>query len=179
VPLDDSQGSGAPRAGADRRAFRLKTREKTALTHRRFTTVALLIMAITSVTRPGSSAEWQPPQEPEMWQQIRQTLQREGMIAESAWIFFGSLENDTTLAAEYLSNPRATDNGTAFDGLLLLKRSETKEGTPPGWTARPLSMRAICSEGRLERQGADGAWSDYSGRPDTAAKVSWICQQDR
>lgn len=94
-------------------------------------------MAITSVTRPGYSAEWKPPQEPEMWQQIRQTLQTKGIIAESAWIFFGSLENDTKLAAEYLSNPRATDNGTAFDGLLLLKRSQTKEGTPPGGLRAP------------------------------------------
>ena len=134
-------------------------------------------MALSAVAIPGRSAEWQPPREPESWGQIRQTLEREGVITKRPWVFFGSLENDTTLAAEYLSNLRASGSNTSFDGLLLIKRSDPDVSTSPNWIARPLTMRAICSEGRLERQGADGAWSDYSGRADTAAKVHWICQQ--
>ncbi len=134
-------------------------------------------MAMSALAVPGHSAEWQPPAEPELWKQIRQKLETKGVIAKRRWIFFGSLENDTTLAAEYLSNLRASDHSTSFDGLLLIQRSPAGKETTPDWRARPLTMRAICSEGRLERLGSDGVWSDYSGRADTAAKVSWICRQ--
>jgi len=147
--------------------------------HRRVATFAGLMMAITSFTPPGRSAEWQPPVEPESWKEIRQDLQTKGVITEKPWLFFGALQNDTTLAAEYLSNLRASDNSTAFDGLLLIKRIQTDEKTSMDWTARPLTMRAICAEGRIERQDADGTWSSYPGRVDTSAKVSWICEQNR
>ena len=150
-----------------------------ALMHRRFATVGLLIAAISAVAAPVRSAEWQPPVEPGSWQQTRENLQTKGVITKKPWIFVGALENDTTLAAEYLSNLRGSDTTTTFDGLLLIKRSQAGAGTSTDWTARALTMRAICAEGRLERQSADGAWSDYSGRADTASKVNWICQQTR
>ena len=150
-----------------------------ALMHRRFATVGLLIAAISAVAAPVRSAEWQPPVEPGSWQQTRENLQTKGVITKKPWIFVGALETDTTLAAEYLSNLRGSDNTTTFDGLLLIKRSQAGAGTSTDWSARALTMRAICAEGRLERQSADGAWSDYSGRADTASKVNWICQQTR
>jgi len=155
------------------------TKHKIVLTHRQFATFALLLMATMSGAHPGRGAEWQPPVEPGSWQETRENLQTKGVITKKPWIFFGALETDTTLAAEYLSNLRSSDSTTTFDGLLLIKRSQAGEGTSTDWTARPLTMRAICQEGRLERQGADGVWSPYPGRADTAAKVSWICQQTR
>ena len=57
-----------------------------------------------------------------------------------------------------------------FDGLLVLKRNPDAE-----WVLRPLVMRALCNEGRLERRNANGEWADYSGREGTADKVEWIC----
>jgi len=147
--------------------------------HRRFATVGLLTAAISAIAPSVHSAEWKPPEEPESWQQVRQRLETKGTVEKSPWIFVGALETDTTRAAEYLSNPRGSDSTTTFDALLLIKRSQSGEERSREWTARPLTMRAICPEGRLERQGADGVWSAYPGRADTAAKVSWICQQTR
>ncbi len=137
------------------------------LAHHVFTTLAMTAIAI-----PALSANWQPPQEPTQWLSVRQSLQSAGTIAVAPWIFFGSLDRESTQAAEYLSNLRAEDGLVEFDGLLLLKRSSASP-----WSVRPLTMRAICREGRLERQQTDGSWEDYSGRPGTREKVDWICQQ--
>jgi len=129
-------------------------------------------IAMTAIAMPTLGALWQPPAEPQHWGQIRETLQGKGLMSQAKWIFFGALENDNTQAAEYLSNLQTSQGAVAFDGLLLLKRAGASE-----WVVRPLKMRAICAEGRLERRGQDGLWSDYSGRPDTARKVEWICRQ--
>ena len=137
-----------------------------------YTRLALRTLAMTAIAMPTLGALWQPPAEPQHWGQIRDTLQNKGRISKAKWIFFGALENDNTQAAEYLSNLQVSQGAVAFDGLLLLKRAGASE-----WVVRPLQMRAICAEGRLERRGQDGLWSDYSGRPDTARKVEWICRQ--
>ena len=129
---------------------------------------------MTTIAMPAFAAQWQPPAEPEPWQQVRETLQSKGLISPSNWIFFGALENATTQAAEYLSNLQPEGEAVVFDGLLVLKRDPDAE-----WVLRPLVMRAMCKEGRLERRNANGEWADYSGRADTAAKVGWICRQKR
>jgi hypothetical protein len=36
-------------------------------------------------------------------------------------------------------------------------------------------MRALCADGRLERQGSDGSWQAYQGRGPQDKKVAWIC----
>ena len=127
---------------------------------------------MTAIAMPAFGAPWQPPAEPKQWQQVRETLQSQGLISPTNWIFFGAMENATTQAAEYLSNLQPKQDSVVFDGLLLLKRSPDAE-----WVLRPLVMRAICKEGRLERRNANGEWADYSGRADTADKVEWICRQ--
>ena len=129
---------------------------------------------MTTIAMPAFAAQWQPPAEPEPWQQVRETLQSKGLISPSNWIFFGALENATTQAAEYLSNLQPEGETVVFDGLLVLKRDPDAE-----WFLRPLVMRALCTEGRLERRNANGEWAEYSGRADTAAKVGWICNQKR
>ena len=129
---------------------------------------------MTTIAMPAFAAQWQPPAEPEPWQQVRETLQSKGLISPSNWIFFGALENATTQAAEYLSNLQPEGEAMVFDGLLVLKRDPDAE-----WVLRPLVMRALCKEGRLERRNTNGEWADYSGRADTAAKVGWICRPKR
>ena len=138
------------------------------------TSLALRTLAMTVIAMPGISADWRPPQEPERWALIRRTLQGAGRIDNADWVFFGSLETDTTQAAEYLRNLRPQTqggDGVVFDGLLLLKRTEDSD-----WRVRPLTMRALCGDQRLQRLGTDGRWSDYSGRQGTDVKVGWICR---
>ena len=125
---------------------------------------------MTAIAIPAYAAQWQPPAEPQQWQQVRETLQSKGLISPTNWIFFGALETATTQAAEYLSNLQPKGEAVVFDGLLVLKRNPDAE-----WVLRPLVMRALCNEGRLERRNANGEWADYSGREDTADKVEWIC----
>lgn len=129
---------------------------------------------MTAIAMPAFAAQWQPPAEPEPWQQVRESLQSKSLISPANWIFFGALENATTQAAEYLSNLQPKGEAVVFDGLLVLKRDPDTE-----WVLRPLVMRALCKEGRLERRNSNGEWADYSGRADTAAKVGWICRQKR
>ncbi|EAU73029.1 hypothetical protein [Synechococcus sp. RS9916] len=129
---------------------------------------------MTAIAMPAFAAQWQPPAEPEPWQQVRESLQSKSLISPANWIFFGALENATTQAAEYLSNLQPKGEAVVFDGLLVLKRDPDAE-----WVLRPLVMRALCKEGRLERRNSNGEWADYSGRADTAAKVGWICRQKR
>ena len=129
---------------------------------------------MTTIAMPAFAAQWQPPAEPEPWQQVRESLQSKSLISPANWIFFGALENATTQAAEYLSNLQPKGEAVVFDGLLVLKRDPDTE-----WVLRPLVMRALCKEGRLERRNSNGEWADYSGRADTAAKVGWICNQKR
>ena len=125
---------------------------------------------MTAIAIPAFAAQWQPPAEPKPWQQVRESLQKKGLISPANWIFFGALENATTQAAEYLSNLQPKGEAVVFDGLLVLKRDPDAE-----WVLRPLVMRALCKEGRLERRNANGEWANYSGREDTASKVGWIC----
>ena len=129
---------------------------------------------MTAIAMPAFAAQWQPPAEPQQWQQVRESLQSKGLISPTNWLFFGALESSTTQAAEYLSNLQPKGEAVVFDGLLVLKRDPDTE-----WVLRPLVMRALCKEGRLERRNSNGEWADYSGRADTAAKVGWICRQKR
>ncbi|MGC6482254.1 MAG: hypothetical protein ACON4T_01595 [Synechococcus sp.] len=126
----------------------------------------------TAIAVPACGAQWDPPTEPDHWTTIRDSIQSQGLISPADWIFFGALDSETTQAAEYLSNLRSDQNAVVFDGLLLLKRDPKAE-----WAIRPLMMRALCKEARLERRNPEGQWTDYSGRPDTARKVEWICRQ--
>ena len=73
---------------------------------------------MTAIAIPAFAAQWQPPAEPKPWQQVRESLQKKGLISPANWIFFGALENATTQAAEYLTlveNLRAALDGDGLD----------------------------------------------------------------
>ena len=110
-------------------------------------------------------AEWSPLPEPAVWSEVRR---RE--LAGDGWRFVEATRTDQLQAAEYLRHPRAVGQTVELEAGLLLRRSGQ-----PAWTSRVLPMRAICTEGRMERKAADGQWAPYPGRPGTAVKVRWIC----
>lgn len=152
--------------------FRVLCTSRPSLKPSLFACLAIRTFTMTAIAIPTFGAQWQPPAEPKQWQEVRETLESKGLISPTNWIFFGALENATTQAAEYLSNLQPKQDAVVFDGLLLLKRSPDAK-----WVLRPLVMRAICTEGRLERRNANGEWADYSGRAGTADKVEWLCRQ--
>ena len=113
----------------------------------------------------GLEAEWVPAPEPVMWRSLRETH-----LPGADWRFVEAMRNDRAEAAEYLRRPRAIDDTVELEAGLLLRRSAQQE-----WTSRVLPMRALCSEGRMERKDENGQWTPYPGRPGTVVKVRWIC----
>ncbi len=74
-------------------------------------------------------------------------------------------------AAEYLADAVRQGQAVKFQGAVLVRRGAVETG----WRVRELSMRALCADGRLERQGTDGSWQAYPGRGPQDKKVAWIC----
>ena len=110
-------------------------------------------------------APWAPAVESAEWRERRH---RE--LPGSDWRFVEATRTEQLQAAEYLRHPKAVADTVELEAGLLLRRSGQTD-----WTSRVLPMRAMCSEGRMERMGADGQWTPYPGRPGTAVKVRWIC----
>ena len=110
-------------------------------------------------------AEWQPMQEPAVWQSRRGEL-----LPGDGWIFMEALDTPALKAAEYIRAPQRA--GSA--GLPPPQRHHPRAGQDQ-WTQRVLPMRANCAKGQLEQRQADGAWTAYPGRDGTVVKVRWIC----
>ena len=127
----------------------------------RLITSGLSLVAVAAPVR----AQWVPSVESPDWRELRR---RE--LPGSGWRFVEATRTEQLQAAEYLRHPRAVADTVELEaGLLLLRAGQTD------WTSRVLPMRAICTEGRMERKGVDGLWTAYPSRPGTAVKVRWIC----
>ena len=110
-------------------------------------------------------AEWQPVEEPAVWQSRRSDL-----LPGDGWIFMEALDTPALKAAEYIRNPRAVESAVEVEAGLLIQRAGQDQ-----WTHRVLPMRANCASGELEQRQADGGWTVYPGRDGTVVKVRWIC----
>ena len=123
-----------------------------------------LILAPAAAVSPVL-AQWSPAVESSAWRELRRSeLPGEG------WTFVEATRTDRVEAAEYLRNPRSVEGNVEVEAGLLLKRAGQSS-----WTSRLLPMRAVCSEGRMEKKDANGQWAPYPGRAGTAVKVRWIC----
>ena len=110
-------------------------------------------------------AEWQPVQEPAVWQSRRGEL-----LPGDGWIFMEALDTPALKAAEYIRAPQSVDGAVEMEAGLLIQSAGQDQ-----WTQRVLPMRANCTSGQLEQRQADGAWIAYPGRDGTVVKVRWIC----
>ena len=131
-----------------------------------FHRLSVAVLGVLAVA-PGAlaQADWRPKPEPQTWQQLRVQY-----LPEPEWQFMDSIRNARVEAAEYIRAPRAVGDTMELEAGLLLKTTGRD-----GWTSKVVPMRALCSDGRLERRSSDGSWSPYPSRPDTAVKVRWIC----
>ena len=117
-----------------------------------------------------SATKWSPQEEPAYWKSVRSRLTSNNLLANDFWTYLESIKNNDVQAAEYLTAMHKQSDTVNFRGALILRRPPSQT-----WTVRIHSMRALCKQGTLQRQDSAGRWSDYSGRPDTAEKVKWIC----
>ena len=127
-----------------------------------------LKVALASLLPLGSlpaMAEWQPLEEPAVWQSRRSRL-----LPGDGWIFMEALDTPALKAAEYIRAPQAKDGAVEVEAGLLIQRAGQDH-----WTHRVLPMRANCASGQLEQRQADGGWTVYPGRDGTVVKVRWIC----
>lgn len=111
-------------------------------------------------------AEWQPMQEPAVWQSRRGDL-----LPGDGWIFMEALDTPALKAAEYIRAPQSVDGSVEVEAGLLIQRAGQDR-----WNQRVLPMRANCAKGQLEQRQADGGWTVYPGRDGTVVKVRWICE---
>ena len=125
---------------------------------------AALACLLSLVSLPAL-AEWQPMQEPAVWQSRRSEL-----LPGDGWIFMEALDTPALKAAEYIRAPQTVDGTVEVEAGLLIQRAGQDT-----WTQRVLPMRANCASGQLEQRQADGSWSVYPGRDGTVVKVRWIC----
>ena len=93
--------------------------------------------------------EWQPMQEPAVWQSRRGDL-----LPGDGWIFMEALDTPAIKAAEYIRAPQIVDGSVEVEAGLLIQRAGQDR-----WTQRVLPMRANCAKGQLEQRQADGAWT--------------------
>ena len=114
---------------------------------------------------PAAFAEWQPTEEPAVWQ-----ARRIRSLPGDGWIFMESLDSPALKAAEYIRGPQPVSGGVELEAGLLLQRGGQGE-----WINRVFPMRANCSSGQLEQRNSDGVWTNYPGRDGTVVKVRWIC----
>ena len=111
-------------------------------------------------------AEWQPMQEPAVWQSRRGDL-----LPGDGWIFMEALDTPALKAAEYIRAPQSVGGSVEVEAGLLIQRAGQDR-----WKQRVLPMRANCAKGQLEQRQADGGWTVYPGRDGTVVKVRWICE---
>ena len=123
------------------------------------------LASLLSLSAGPVRAEWQPMQEPAVWQSRRGEL-----LPGDGWIFMEALDTPALKAAEYIRAPQSVDGSVEVEAVLLIQRAGQDQ-----WTQRVLPMRANCASGQLEQRQADGAWTVYPGRDGTVVKVRWIC----
>ena len=123
------------------------------------------LASLLSMSAGPVRAEWQPMQEPAVWQSRRSDL-----LPGDGWIFMEALDTPELKAAEYIRDPQAVEGAVEVEAGLLIQRAGQDQ-----WTQRVLPMRANCASGQLEQRQADGAWTVYPGRDGTVVKVRWIC----
>ena len=123
------------------------------------------LASLLSLSAGPVRAEWQPMQEPAVWQSRRSDL-----LPGDGWIFMEALDTPELKAAEYIRDPQAVEGAVEVEAGLLIQRAGQDQ-----WTQRVLPMRANCASGQLEQRQADGAWTVYPGRGGTVVKVRWIC----
>ena len=123
------------------------------------------LASLLSLSSLPGLAEWQPAEEPVVWQSRRGQL-----LPGDGWIFMESLDTPAVKAAEYIRAPQAVDGAVEVEAGLLIQRAGQDR-----WTRRVLPMRANCVSGQMERRQFDGAWTVYPGRDGTVVKVRWIC----
>ena len=123
------------------------------------------LASLLSLSAGPVRAEWQPMQEPAVWQSRRSDL-----LPGDGWIFMEALDTPDLKAAEYIRDPQAVEGAVEVEAGLLIQRAGQDQ-----WTQRVLPMRANCASGQLEQRQADGAWTTYPGRDGTVVKVRWIC----
>ena len=123
------------------------------------------VASLFSLSALPALAEWQPMQEPAVWQSRRGEL-----LPGDGWIFMEALDTPALKAAEYIRAPKTVDGAVEVEAGLLIQRAGQDR-----WTQRVLPMRANCAKGQLEQRLADGAWTVYPGRDGTVVKVRWIC----
>ena len=87
-------------------------------------------------------AEWQPMQEPAVWQSRRGEL-----LPGDGWIFMEALDTPALKAAEYIRAPQRVDGAVEVEAGLLIQRAGQDQ-----WTQRVLPMRANCAKGQLEQR---------------------------
>ena len=123
------------------------------------------LASLLSLSAGPVRAEWQPMQEPAVWQSRRGEL-----LPGNGWIFMEALDTPALKAAEYIRAPKSVDGSVEVEAGLLIQRAGQDR-----WTQRVLPMRANCAKGQLEQRQPDGAWTVYPGRDGTVVKVRWIC----
>ena len=123
------------------------------------------LASLLSLSSLPGLAEWQPAEEPVVWQSRRGQL-----LPGAGWIFMESLDTPAVKAAEYIRAPQAVDGAVEVEAGLLIQRAGQDR-----WTRRVLPMRANCVSGQMEQRQVDGAWTVYPGRDGTVVKVRWIC----
>ena len=123
------------------------------------------VASLLSLSALPALAEWQPMQEPAVWQSRRGDL-----LPGDGWIFMEALDTPAIKAAEYIRALQSVDGSVEVEAGLLIQRAGQDR-----WTQRVLPMRANCAEGQLEQRQTDGAWTVYPGRDGTVVKVRWIC----
>ena len=123
------------------------------------------LASLLSLSSLPVQAEWQPMQEPAVWQSRRGEL-----LPGDGWIFMEALDTPALKAAEYIRAPKAVDGAVEVEAGLLIQRAGQDQ-----WRKRVLPMRANCYKGQLEQRRADGSWTVYPGRDGTVVKVRWIC----
>ena len=123
------------------------------------------LASLLSVSSLPGLAEWQPAEEPVVWQSRRGDL-----LPGDGWIFMEALDTPALKAAEYIRAPKSVDGAVEVEAGLLIQRAGQDQ-----WTQRVLPMRANCVSGQMERRQFDGAWTVYPGRDGTVVKVRWIC----
>ena len=123
------------------------------------------LASLLSLSSLPGLAEWQPAEEPVVWQSRRGQL-----LPGDGWIFMESLDTPSIKAAEYIRVPQAVDGAVEVEAGLLIQRAGQDR-----WTRRVLPMRANCVSGQMEQRQVDGAWTVYPGRDGTLVKVRWLC----
>ena len=123
------------------------------------------VASLLSLSALPGLAEWQPMQEPAVWQSRRGEL-----LPGDGWIFMEALDTPALKAAEYIRAPKTVNGAVEVEAGLLIQRAGQDQ-----WSQRVLPMRANCANGQLEQLRADGSWTIYPGRDGTVVKVRWIC----